>query len=190
MTEPNDVLVAIRLAFPTAPIPKVAVNAPEPFKTEAAAFARTLQGKTWTSVTLSDLRDDLFGIFRIDDKSYRYYLSAYLSFAMTDYHRMDFVVETLLQSLTSPDYGGRRCPPEGCRRKARGRFPPAAGPAAGPPAADIEDHGLLTASRRPPSMREARGRRPVEIMCLDVSVVKALSPASRLFWFRFFPRGI
>jgi hypothetical protein len=29
----------------------------------------------------------------------------YLSFATTDYHRMDFVVETLLQSLTSPDYG-------------------------------------------------------------------------------------
>ena len=103
MTEPSDVLAAIRPAFPMAPIPKVAVNAPEPL--EAAAFARTLQGKTWTSVALSDLRSDLFGIFRIDDESYRYYLPAYLSFATTDYHRMDFVVETLLQSLTSPDYG-------------------------------------------------------------------------------------
>lgn len=105
MIDPIGVLSAVRAAFPVTPVPRVIANAPDPLKAEAAAFVRTLQGKDWASVTLSDLRSDLFGIFRIDDISYRYYLPAYLTLATTEYHGMDFVAETLLQSLASPDFG-------------------------------------------------------------------------------------
>lgn len=126
MTEQNGVLAAVRAAFPAVPVPKVVANAPGPLKAEAAAFVRTLQGKDWASVTLSDLRSDLFGIFRIDEKSYRYYLPAYLSLATTDYHSMDFVAETLLQSLASPDYGALTDDDLALLRKGWGSSPNAA----------------------------------------------------------------
>lgn len=105
MTNAQAVLEVVSSAFPLSPIPPAHANAPAPLIADAAAFAQTLNGKAWNSVTLAELRSDLFGIFHIDDAAYRYYLPAYLSLTVRDYHRMDFLVETLLQSLASPDYG-------------------------------------------------------------------------------------
>lgn len=105
MISKEAVTEVIRSSFPTKPPPTEETISGGSLDPDVRAFAVTLRSKPWDSVTLADLRSDVLGITRLSDDGWYYYLPSYLFYSVNEYFRMDFVVDTLLESLISPDYG-------------------------------------------------------------------------------------
>lgn len=101
----ETVVEAIRSSFPTEPTPPEETISGGSLDPDVRAFAVTLRSKPWDNVTLADLRSDVLGITRLSDDGWYYYLPSYLFYSVNEYFRMDFVVDILLESLISPDYG-------------------------------------------------------------------------------------
>lgn len=105
MISNETVIEVIRSSFPSKPPPTEKTISGGSLDPDVRAFAVTLRSKPWDSVTLTDLRSDVLGITRLSDDGWYYYLPSYLFYSVNEYFRMDFVVDTLLESLISPDYG-------------------------------------------------------------------------------------
>lgn len=105
MISKEQVITAIQSSFPLKPPPAENITSGDSLDPDARAFSMTLRSKSWDSVTLSDLRSDVLGITRLSDDGWYYYLPSYLLISVNEYFRMDFVVDTLLESLVSPNYG-------------------------------------------------------------------------------------
>lgn len=101
----EHVVAAIQSSFPSKAGPTEQVISGGSLDPDVRAFAATLHSKSWDSVTAADLRSDVLGITRLSDDGWYYYLPSYLFNSVKEYFRMDFVVDTLLESLISSGCG-------------------------------------------------------------------------------------